>query len=180
MFPIASTARMELPFEFGFDIESILNSFNITTEQGVVGGLNTAASASLTQGTISITIENTRLRWWTNITWCSRRSMLGQFVSLGAPTSRSRSMKVESLLATFESLNIDAMIPALSSKLLNFASLQVLSTTGENNVSHTTVSLANPFTAALEITHISSNVTFQGISLGTIDDAVYGCAARGE
>ncbi|KAH9934026.1 uncharacterized protein BXZ73DRAFT_100865 [Epithele typhae] len=320
--PVANSrtvqARMELPFGFGVDIQSIQNSFNITTEQGVVGGLSTPASAStseikvvnstLTQGTINITIENTPLEVLDpnhpvfssfNLNLTDSKVMpfmlngqaravantsigaitldpikfnvpsnlqglqglqslvqiksvdvlggsleaihlgidvdifnpsnlqlatgdmslqllrdgavigttllpnltlnmgnnslsaqgnftpndspqgletLGQFVGgvnvQVAIAGYLQSTKVESLLAAFESLNIDATLPALSSKLLNSASLQVLSTTAENNISHTTVSLANPFTAALEITHISSNITFQGISLGTIDDAV--------
>ena len=48
----------------------------------------------------------------------------------------------------------------------------VLSTTGhENNISYTVVSLANPFTAALDITKVQSTVTFKDITLGTIDTA---------
>jgi hypothetical protein len=46
----------------------------------------------------------------------------------------------------------------------------VLSTTGrENNISHVTVSLVNPFSSALEITKIKSTVRSFGIPLGTID-----------
>jgi hypothetical protein len=46
----------------------------------------------------------------------------------------------------------------------------VLSTTGhENNISHVTVDLNNPFTAALQISQIKSTVTFDGITVGTID-----------
>lgn len=45
----------------------------------------------------------------------------------------------------------------------------VLSTTGrENNISHVTVSLENPFSAPLRITQISSTVTSHGILLGSI------------
>ena len=46
----------------------------------------------------------------------------------------------------------------------------VLSTTGHtNNTAHTVVSLANPFTSDLVITKVQSDVTFKGITLGTID-----------
>ncbi|KAI0660249.1 hypothetical protein C8Q70DRAFT_914138 [Cubamyces menziesii] len=77
-----------------------------------------------------------------------------------------------SLLQAFEGLDITAVLPALKSKLLNSASLEVLPTTGhENNIAHATVSLANPFTSGLEITHVASNVTYQGINLGTIQTA---------
>ena len=98
-----------------------------------------------------------------------------------------------SLLQAFEGLDITAVLPALKSKLLNSASLEgmlftpppldlacrltltrilVLLTTGhENNIAHATVSLANPFTSGLEITHVASNVTYQGINLGTIQTA---------
>ncbi|KAI0370690.1 hypothetical protein BV20DRAFT_966193 [Pilatotrama ljubarskyi] len=76
---------------------------------------------------------------------------------------------ITSLLQAFEGLNINAVLPALKTKLLNSASLEVLPTTGhENNIAHATVSLANPFTAGLVITHVSSNVSYRGINLGTI------------
>ncbi|EIW52711.1 uncharacterized protein TRAVEDRAFT_134842 [Trametes versicolor FP-101664 SS1] len=76
---------------------------------------------------------------------------------------------ITSLLQAFKELNISAVLPALQTKLLNSASLEVLSTTGrENNTAHATVSLANPFTAGLLITHVASNVSFRTIHLGTI------------
>ncbi|TBU46075.1 hypothetical protein BD309DRAFT_663805 [Dichomitus squalens] len=85
----------------------------------------------------------------------------------------SQSTAVGSLLEAFESLNITATLPALKSNLLNSASLEVLPSTGRaNDLAHTTVSLANPFTADLVITSVQSNVTFHGITLGTIDQEV--------
>ena len=49
----------------------------------------------------------------------------------------------------------------------------MLPTTGrENDIAHTTVSLANPFSADLVITSVKSDVTFHGITLGTIDQDV--------
>ncbi|KAI0631497.1 hypothetical protein C8Q77DRAFT_1218963 [Trametes polyzona] len=79
------------------------------------------------------------------------------------------STAITSLLEAFEGLNITAVLPALQTKLLDFAALEVLPTTGrENNTAHATVSLANPFTADLVITHVASNVSFRDIHLGTI------------
>ncbi|KAH9850917.1 hypothetical protein C2E23DRAFT_886961 [Lenzites betulinus] len=79
---------------------------------------------------------------------------------------------IASLLQAFEQLNISAVLPALQTKLLDSASLVVLPTTGrENDTAHATVSLANPFTAGLDITHVASNVSFSGIHLGTIETA---------
>lgn len=49
----------------------------------------------------------------------------------------------------------------------------VLPSTGiQNNISHVTVSLANPFSAPLRITKVSSTVTSFGISLGSINQDI--------
>jgi len=54
----------------------------------------------------------------------------------------------------------------------------VLPTTGrENNISHVTVSLNNPFSAALDITQISSSVSAFGINLGMINSSTQFSAA---
>lgn len=46
----------------------------------------------------------------------------------------------------------------------------VLSTTGrQDNMTHVTVNVANPFTAPLDITNIKSTVKSFGLTLGTID-----------
>ena len=85
----------------------------------------------------------------------------------------SQSTGVASLLEAFESLNLTAKLPALKSKLLQSASLVVLPTTGHSDdIAHTTVSLANPFSADLLITSVKSSVTFHGLTLGTIDQQV--------
>lgn len=100
----------------------------------------------------------------------------------------SGSTNVSSLSQAFNTLDIGAVLPGLKSSLLSSASLEgidfllftlfsclylsflaVLSTTGHtNNISHVTVALANPFTAGLQITQITSSVTSHGISLGSI------------
>ena len=108
----------------------------------------------------------------------------------------SGSTQVASLLQAFESLNIGATLPGLKQDLLSTASFEgeyssftsvllltscfhvVLPTTGrQNNISHVTVDLVNPFTAALDITHIKSSVSYRGISLGNIDTGVSFSAA---
>ncbi|THH12496.1 hypothetical protein EW146_g7640 [Bondarzewia mesenterica] len=84
-------------------------------------------------------------------------------------TGYGGSTNVTSLLQAFETLKLEATLPALGTKLLDSASLEVLVTTGhENNISYVTVNLANPFTAGLDITHINSTVSMHGIRLGTI------------
>ncbi|KAH9943102.1 uncharacterized protein BXZ73DRAFT_74141 [Epithele typhae] len=169
-------ARMELPFGFrtpGTDDErpavDIFNTSNLQLatdtmslkllRDGAVMGTTLLLNSTLEMGNNSLSVQgNFTVR--TNILIGRPRDA---DAAIGWPNdslqglemlSQLRSTKFESLLAAFESLNINATLPALSSNLLNSASLQVLSTTGENNVSHTTVSLANPFTAALEITHL--------------------------
>ncbi|KXN90203.1 hypothetical protein AN958_04693 [Leucoagaricus sp. SymC.cos] len=80
------------------------------------------------------------------------------------------STNIPSLADAFKTLEIGVTLPGLKTNLLESASLKVLPTTGrENNISHVTVALNNPFTAPLRITKISSTVTSHGISLGTIE-----------
>ncbi|KAF8840051.1 hypothetical protein BDN67DRAFT_1054007 [Paxillus ammoniavirescens] len=80
------------------------------------------------------------------------------------------STQVESLLPAFESVNITTTLPGLKSSLLSSGALEILSTTfHENNISHVTVNLVNPFTASFDITKISSSVTSHGLVLGSIE-----------
>lgn len=61
----------------------------------------------------------------------------------------------------------------ITSILLLILRFLVLPTTGkENNISHVTVSLSNPFSAPLQITKISSTVTSFGILLGSIEQDI--------
>ncbi|KAF8524806.1 hypothetical protein BU17DRAFT_84312 [Hysterangium stoloniferum] len=98
---------------------------------------------------------------------------LNEFVSgtdvLLGISGYSGSTNVSSLLQAFESVNISATLPGLKTSLLNSASLTILDTTGkQNNISHVTVDLNNPFTSGLMITNINSTVTSHGLTLGTI------------
>ncbi|KAI0063538.1 hypothetical protein BV25DRAFT_1915044 [Artomyces pyxidatus] len=79
------------------------------------------------------------------------------------------STNVTSLSQAFQTLDLSVRLPALTSDLLSTAALTVLPTTGhENNITHVTVSMVNPFTADLDITQIQSKVSARGITLGTI------------
>lgn len=97
------------------------------------------------------------------------------------------STNIPSLAEAFKTLEIGVTLPGMKTSLLESAALKgmtkrcmsgrlltfyppVLPTTGrENNISHVTVSLSNPFTAPLHITRISSSVTSHGIPLGAIE-----------
>lgn len=79
------------------------------------------------------------------------------------------STSIGPLAQALGSLNISAVLPGLTSRLLDSASLVVLNSTGHgNNITHVSVSLANPFSAALAISKVSSKVTYQGVTLGQI------------
>ncbi|KAH7915074.1 hypothetical protein BJ138DRAFT_1122997 [Hygrophoropsis aurantiaca] len=93
----------------------------------------------------------------------------GQDVVL-AISGYSESTQVPSLLPAFESVNITTTLPGLNSSLLSTGALEILSTTfHQNNISHVTVDLVNPFTAGFQITRIVSSVTSHGLNLGSID-----------
>ncbi|BGP00846.1 hypothetical protein RTBOTA2_002159 [Rhodotorula toruloides] len=79
------------------------------------------------------------------------------------------STATESLTQAFMALHLNATLPGLKTKLLNYANLTVLPTTGvTNDFADSTVSLANPFTAPLNIRNIQSNITSFGLFVGSI------------
>ncbi|KAF9562634.1 hypothetical protein CPC08DRAFT_706528 [Agrocybe pediades] len=83
------------------------------------------------------------------------------------------STNIPSLAEAFQSLSLDVTLPALKTDLLDSAALQILSSTGkQSNISHVTVTLSNPFSAALQVTKVSSTVTSFGIPLGSIEQDV--------
>ncbi|KAL1743139.1 hypothetical protein HDZ31DRAFT_83635 [Schizophyllum fasciatum] len=80
------------------------------------------------------------------------------------------STQVHSLAKAFRTLSIDATLPALTTDLLDTAALKVPASIGEkDNVSQVTVDLANPFSADLQITSVSSSIKSWGLDLGSID-----------
>lgn len=79
------------------------------------------------------------------------------------------STAVDSLTQAFMAIHLNTTLPGLKSKLLNYANLTVLPSTGnENDLADTTVSLANPFTSALTVTNIQANITSYGLYVGNI------------
>ncbi|WFD44515.1 hypothetical protein MPSI1_003183 [Malassezia psittaci] len=99
---------------------------------------------------------------------------LNRFVSgLDTPVNISGyegSTSIASLVPAFEALRINTTLGGLKSTLVQQASLVVLNTTGvTNDVANTVVALANPFTAPLKISHISSNVSVHGVFVAQID-----------
>ncbi|KAF9926799.1 hypothetical protein FBU30_003677 [Linnemannia zychae] len=89
----------------------------------------------------------------------------GATVSIaGTPTSTA----VESLSLAFGALNIATQMPGLQSKLLAGASLVVLDTTLVDGVAQTVVSVNNPFQPAMTILSIDSQITYNGVALGSV------------
>ncbi|KAL8278093.1 hypothetical protein RQP46_009553 [Phenoliferia psychrophenolica] len=80
------------------------------------------------------------------------------------------STAVESLTQAFMALHLNATLKGLGTKLLNYANLTVLPTTGVNNdLASSIVSLQNPFSSDLRITEIQSNITHSsGLFVGSI------------
>ncbi|KAF9179869.1 hypothetical protein BGZ51_006611 [Haplosporangium sp. Z 767] len=83
---------------------------------------------------------------------------------VGTPTSTV----VESLSLAFGALNIGSQMPGLESKLLAGASLVVLDTTLVNGLAQTVVTVNNPFEPPMTILSIDSQITYNGVSLGTV------------
>lgn len=79
------------------------------------------------------------------------------------------STQIESLTQAFMTLHLNATLEGLSTKLLNYANVTVLPTTGvANDLASSLVSIQNPFSAPLRITNIQANVTSNGFFVGTI------------
>ncbi|KAF9915160.1 hypothetical protein BX616_006784 [Lobosporangium transversale] len=83
---------------------------------------------------------------------------------VGTPASTA----VESLSLAFGALSIGSSMPGLQSKLLAGASLQVLETTLADGLAQTVVTVNNPFVPPMTILSIDSQITYNGISLGTV------------
>ncbi|WFC96531.1 hypothetical protein MBRA1_003192 [Malassezia brasiliensis] len=80
------------------------------------------------------------------------------------------STPIDSLVPAFSAIRLNSTLDGLKTSLVQQASLQVLNTTGiKDDVAHSIVNLNNPFTAALQITHIVTNVSMHGIFVAQID-----------
>ncbi|KAF9581464.1 hypothetical protein BGW38_001498 [Lunasporangiospora selenospora] len=92
-------------------------------------------------------------------------SGVGAEVSIvGTPTSTA----VASLTQAFGALNIKSQMPGLQEKLLAGASLVVLDTTLVNGIAQTVVTVNNPFVPPMTILSIDSQITYNGILLGSV------------
>ena len=91
------------------------------------------------------------------------------------------STHIASLKPAFSAVRVNTTLPGLKTKLVQSASLKVLESTGiTDDVAQTQVSLDNPFTSPISITHIVSNVTSHGLFLASLDtDTQYDASGKG-
>ena len=99
---------------------------------------------------------------------------LNRFVSgLDTPVNISGyegSTRFTSLVPAFSAMRINTTLNGLKAQLVQQAALKVLDTTGvEDDIANSIVSLNNPFSSPLTITHIASNVTSHGVFVAQID-----------
>ncbi|KAF9199244.1 hypothetical protein BGZ49_010666 [Haplosporangium sp. Z 27] len=80
----------------------------------------------------------------------------------------ANSTQVDSLTLAFGALNIGSEMPGLQSKLLAGAALEVLDNTIVNGLAQTVVTVNNPFVPPMTILSINSQITYNGISLGSV------------
>ncbi|CAM0140292.1 hypothetical protein VKS41_005895 [Umbelopsis sp. WA50703] len=76
---------------------------------------------------------------------------------------------IMSLQEGLEGIILSSVMPGLNSTIVQKASLAILDTTVANNIANTVVTVANPFTAGMTITHVTSAVTYAGMPVGNID-----------
>ena len=80
------------------------------------------------------------------------------------------STSIASLKPAFSAVRINSTLPGLQQKLVQSTKLKVLDSTGnKDDVAQAVVSLSNPFTSSLSITHIISNVTSHGLFIASLD-----------
>ncbi|WFD26547.1 hypothetical protein MNAN1_001530 [Malassezia nana] len=77
---------------------------------------------------------------------------------------------IQSLVPAFSALRVNTTLPGLDVQLIQQTALKVIPSTGvENDVAQTIVSLNNPFTAGITISHINANVTAHGLNVAQVD-----------
>ncbi|WFD34248.1 hypothetical protein MCUN1_001085 [Malassezia cuniculi] len=80
------------------------------------------------------------------------------------------STEITSLSTAFAALRVNTTLPGLRKNLVSQASLVVANTTGiTNDVAYSKVSVENPFTSDLQITHIRANITSHGLFIAQVD-----------
>lgn len=78
-------------------------------------------------------------------------------------------------------IHLNTTLKGLQTKLINYANLTVMPTTGvTDNFANSVVSLSNPFSSPLDITNIQSNITAHGLFVGSIvQDTNFLAAGKG-
>lgn len=79
------------------------------------------------------------------------------------------STPIESLQLALSEIQLAATIPALHQNLITSASLVFPTDIVQTGVAQSSFTLANPFTASINILDITANATFQDLFLGDID-----------
>ncbi|KAL9935874.1 hypothetical protein V8E36_005451 [Tilletia maclaganii] len=135
----------------------------------------------------NVTLPNLNLKLGTNnVTATSQfdpnrapqgKDTLNRFIS-GQPTTLNitgfdESSDIISLAPSIAGLKLNATLPGLQAKLISYANLSVLDTTGiTNDIANGLVGLNNPFTSPLRVTYIKSNVSSHGIHLADIETSL--------
>ncbi|KAI8579351.1 hypothetical protein K450DRAFT_288548 [Umbelopsis ramanniana AG] len=76
---------------------------------------------------------------------------------------------VASLQEGLEGIILSSIMPGLNATIVQGASLSILDDTLTTGYATTFVTIANPFTAGMSITHVISAVTYSGMPVGNID-----------
>ncbi|KAK0522484.1 hypothetical protein OC834_006266 [Tilletia horrida] len=100
------------------------------------------------------------------------RFISGQSTTLNI-TGFANSSDIISLAPTLQGIHLNASLPGLQEKLIKYANLSVLDTTGiTNDIADGFVGLNNPFTSQLRVTNIRANVSSHGIHVADIDTSL--------
>ncbi|KAI9279037.1 hypothetical protein BC943DRAFT_298272, partial [Umbelopsis sp. AD052] len=76
---------------------------------------------------------------------------------------------IASLQEGLEGIILSSIMPGLNATIVQGASLSILDDTLTSGYASTFVTIANPFTAGMSITHVISAVTYAGMPVGNID-----------
>lgn len=83
----------------------------------------------------------------------------------------SSSTPIESLQLALSQINLSPVtIPALHQNLINAATLEFPTNIVQTGVASTSFTLANPFTASINLLKVAATVTFQNLTIGTINN----------
>jgi hypothetical protein len=81
------------------------------------------------------------------------------------------STPIESLQLALSQIKLSPVtIPALHQNLINTATLEFPTDIAQTGVASTSFTLANPFTASISLLEVTATVTFQNLTVGTINN----------